>query len=322
MSSQVLAKAARHVGVIGAGTIGTSMAMLFVSRGLSVALYDPQPAVLANTARTLKQASIVDLRVTFADSVEAATAGAHFVFEAAPERLELKRQLYRELDEVTPENVVIATGTSSLLVSDIQQGLAHPQRVIAAHPFNPPHLVPLVEICGGRETSPWAVDWGYDFFLALGRKPIRLRKEAVGHIANRLSAALYREAVHLVSAGIASVRDVDDAVRFGPGLRWAVMGPHLLYHLAAGDGGYAQYLDHLGPTQEARWKDLGDPVLSLPLKQELVAGVEAEAAGRDLATLRCQRDQALIAILDVLKRQDVYAASSEASAVLEGRVEL
>lgn len=296
----------RHVAVLGTGTIGSSMARLFLQHGLFVAAYDPNHGSMARIASTVTGAAVSSARLSVYDSIGDACRDADFVFEAGPERLETKREILRLADTATRPTAIIATGTSSLLVSDLQSGLAHPERLVAAHPFNPPHLVPLVEVAGSVQSAPWALRYVFDVFTVLGRRPIQLRREAVGHIANRLTAALYREAVNIVSEGIATVADVDDAVRFGPGLRWAVMGPHMLYHLGGGDGGYAKYLEHLGPTQEARWRDLGTPQLTAAVRRLLVEGVEAETSGRSLAVLSQQRDAALAAILEALGRQELF----------------
>lgn len=301
MSQDELAGAViRRIAVVGGGLIGSSMARLFIERGLEVAVHDPDESARAR----LESASRAWRRAEHVFRVEAELGatlqGAHFVFEAAPERLPVKRELLARIEAHVDADVVIATATSSLLVSDMQPAMAHPQRLVAAHPFNPPHLIPLIEVAGSSTTSEPALASTVELFRRLGRRPVRLQREAIGHIANRLGSALYREAVHLVASGIATVADVDDAMRFGPGLRWAVMGPHMLYHLGAGDGGYARYLEHLGPTQEARWADLGSPRLDEPTRRQLVDGVMAEAAGRDIGSLCTERDQAIVAILDAL----------------------
>jgi carnitine 3-dehydrogenase len=294
------ASAIRRIAVVGCGLIGSSIARLVIERGLDVAIYDPDDA-----ARRRLEASAVTWpaaagRLSVHAELGDALRGADFVLEAAPERLPVKRELLAQIEAHVGTAVVIATATSSLLVSDMQPAMAYPQRLVAAHPFNPPHLVPLIEVAGSVSTSEEALDTTVEFFKRLGRRPVRLQREAVGHIANRLSSALYQEAVNIVASGIATVADVDDAMRFGPGLRWAVMGPHMLYHLGAGEGGYARYLEHLGPTQEARWADLGTPRLDGPTRQRLVEGVEIEAAGRAISTLCEERDRALLAILDAL----------------------
>ncbi len=289
-----------RVAIVGAGLIGSSMARLFTEQGLDVTVHDPDDAArhrLEAASRTWHGPRHT-LRVDA--QLGAALQGAQFVFEAAPERLPVKRELLAKIEPHIGADIVIATATSALLVSDMQPAMAHPQRLVAAHPFNPPHLVPLIEVAGSVTTSQAALATTVELFIRLGRRPVRLQREAVGHIANRLSSALYREAVSIVASGIATVADVDDAVRFGPGLRWAVMGPHMLYHLGAGDGGYARYLEHLGPTQEARWADLGSPRLDAATQKQLVDGVTVEAAGRAIDSLCEERDKAILAILGAL----------------------
>ena len=207
-----------------------------------------------------------------------------------------------QLDLLLDPRVVIASSTSALLRSQIVADCSRrPERVIVGHPFNPPHLLPLVELVGHSPESP-AVRWAVDFYTQLGKRPIVVRKEVIGHIANRLNAAIYREAVSLVEQGIASVEDIDAAMTAGPGLRWAVMGPHLLYHLGGGPGGIAHYLEHLGPSQLKRWSELKTPALTDALKRAVIEGVADEAAGRSVPELEAERDAALVALLEALRR--------------------
>jgi carnitine 3-dehydrogenase len=293
--------ASRHVAVIGFGTVGVGWTALFLANGRDVTVHDPAVADLAELEAKLAPCleSLRRLgrsgtgRLALADSVEAAAAQALFIQENAPERIELKVDLLRRLDLAAPEDAIIASSTSSLLWSELTAGCAQAGRVIIGHPFNPPHLVPLVELYG---SDAGRLDTAEAFYAGLGMRPVRLRKEMRGHIANRLSSALYREALHLVEEGVASVEEIDQALRDGPGLRWAVMGAHLTYHLGGGQGGIRHYLDHLGPTQERRWQDLGQPRLTPELKAKLIEGVLAEAGGRSIAQLEAERDAALVAL--------------------------
>ena len=237
---------------------------------------------------------------SLSESIEVSCRDADFVIEAVTERLAVKSAVIARVESTVAHDCLIATTTSSFTPSQVQSGMRFPGRLVAAHPFNPPHLVPLVELSAGGRSDPGATAVAAGFFRTLGLEPVLLKREATGHLANRLTAALYREAVNLVAEGIATVEDVDAAVRYGPGLRWAIMGPHMTYHLAAGDGGYRRYLEHLGPTQEARWKDLGDPRLTPELCDKLVAGVMEESRGRSLAELREIRDSGLVALRKVL----------------------
>ena len=299
----------RHVAVIGTGTIGASWAAFFLSRGLRVTASDPAPQAEALLRRFIDTAwpVLTQLRaktaapphnaLAFCDEPETAVDEADFVRENAPERETVKQALLARIDAVLPPEVIIASSSSGLLISRLQAGCRHPERCVIGHPFNPPHLIPLVEVVGGERTAPAAIDRALAFYKAIGKRPIHIRREVAGHVANRLQAALWREAVHLVAAGVASVADVDAAISEGPGLRWALMGPHLTFHLAGGTGGMAHFLEQLGPPLESWWDDLGDPRLSPEIGQALTAGVAAEAEGRDIAALAADRDRFLVDLL-------------------------
>ena len=301
----------RTVAIIGCGLIGSAWAAYFLSRGLAVRAYDTHPegkarlrAIVADALDDLSKlgasAEVSPEALSYYTDISDAVRGADYIQENAPEKIELKQALLGEIDAATPVDVVIGSSTSSFPASELQAKCNHPQRVVVAHPFNPPHLVPLVEIVRGQHTDIAAQDAAYRFFERIGKAPVRVAKEAVGHLANRMSAALWREAVHIVSEGIASVEDVDRAIRFGPGLRWAVDGPHMLYHLGGGDGGMEAYLRHLGPAQEARWDVLGTPKLDEATRAKLVEGVAGEAGGRSIDELKIRRDRLLIAVLKAL----------------------
>ncbi|HYH30570.1 MAG TPA: 3-hydroxyacyl-CoA dehydrogenase NAD-binding domain-containing protein [Pseudonocardia sp.] len=291
-----------RVAVIGTGVIGASWAAHFLGRGLDVVASDPAPDAEARLREAV--AAIGDApaeRLTFtADSGEAAAA-ADFVQENAPERAELKHALLATLDAAARPGVVLASSSSTLLPSDLARACArHPERVVVGHPFHPPHLVPLVEVVPGEATAEAAVEAAMAFYTAVGKKPVRLRRELPGHLANRLQAALWREAYSLVQSGAASVADVDTAIAHGPGLRWALLGPLATQHLSGGAGGLAHVLAHLGPPTEAIWRDLGEPEMTPELVADLVAGVEEELGGADpaaLAALAARRDAALRVVL-------------------------
>jgi len=302
--------------VIGTGTIGASWAAVFLAHGLAVRASDPA-ADAENRLRQFIDAAWPALRqlsgmaaaapphaaLEFCDTPEAAATGAEFVQESAPERESVKQELLARIDAVLPPAVVIASSSSGLLVSRLVSGCSHPERIVIGHPFNPPHLIPLVEVVGGTQTAPATIAGALAFYTAVGKRPIHIRREVPGHIANRLQAALWREAVHLVASGVATVADVDTAIAEGPGLRWAVMGPHLLFHLAGGSGGFAHFLAQLGPPLESWWDDLGRPQLTAAVCRALSDGVAAEAAGRDVAALAAERDRFLIELLALKKRQ-------------------
>jgi 3-hydroxyacyl-CoA dehydrogenase len=230
-------------------------------------------------------------------------AEVEFVQECGPERLAIKQAIITEVEEQLAADVVIASSTSALLASDLQNGAHHPQRILVGHPFNPPHLLPLVEIVAGSQTAANVVEWTMAFYRHIGKYPVHVKKEAVGHIANRLTAALFREALYMVDEGIASVADIDAVITQGPGLRWASMGPFLTYHLAGGEGGIRHYMEHLGPTQEARWRTLGTPHLSEQLAQAVIHEVLQMLGQQSTAELVARRDEALVQLLTLFRRE-------------------
>ncbi|MCJ2104768.1 3-hydroxyacyl-CoA dehydrogenase NAD-binding domain-containing protein [Methylobacterium sp. E-041] len=290
------------IAVVGCGTLGASWAALFLAHGFDVAAYDTAPGfadrMLASVARYRDQLAELGPtgtgRLEICETLDQAVSGAVFVQENAPENEAVKRAILAELDARAAPGVIVASSTSAMLRSRIVADCGTPERVIVAHPFHPPHLVPLVEIVTGDAA---VAERAAAFYAGLGRRPVILRREIPGHVANRLASALYREAVNLVAEGVASVADIDAALCNGPGLRWAAMGPHMTYHLGGGAGGIRHYLDHLGPSQVRRWESLGHPDLSEAVKDAIVEGVAAEAAGRSLADLEARRDRALIDIL-------------------------
>jgi 3-hydroxyacyl-CoA dehydrogenase len=302
-----------RVAVIGTGTIGMSWAALFLARGLSVAASDPAPEAETRLRRFVDDCWPVLTRLgpaastpphqnlTFHAAPEAAVAEAGFVQENAPEREGIKQQVLARIDAVLPPDIVIASSSSGLLISKLQAGRRHPERMVVGHPFNPPHLIPLVEVVGGERTAPATVEQAMAFYRSIGKRPIHIRREVAGHVANRLQAALWREAVHLVASGVASVADVDTAISEGPGLRWALMGPHLTFHLAGGSGGMAHFLDQLGPPVESWWDDLGAPRLTPEIGAALTQGVAEAAGGRDVPSLAAERDDFLINLLALKK---------------------
>jgi 3-hydroxyacyl-CoA dehydrogenase len=302
------AAAIQRVAVVGTGVIGASWAALFLARGLKVSACDPAPNAEAALHRQLAAHWSVlrpdapddvwrrDLR--FSARLEDAVADADFVQENGPERLDVKRALYAELDAASPEAAVLATSSSTLLVSDVQAGCPRfPQRVVLGHPFNPPHLIPLVEVVGGKATSDLAIETAVAFYARIGRKPVRLKREIFGHIANRLQAALWQEAFHLLQEGIASVADLDTAIAHGPGLRWALLGPFLNLHLSGGAGGMRHTLAHLGAPTEAMWRALGKVTLTEELKATIIAGVKQELSFIDQGELVAARDAVLLELL-------------------------
>lgn len=292
----------KRVAVIGCGTVGASWAALFLGHGLDVVAYDPSPGaegwLQSFVDHALDQLAELGTRekgeLRFSGDLTDVVGAADFVQENVPEDEALKRRMLANIDALTNEGVIVASSTSALLRSSIVAECKTPHRFIVAHPFNPPHLVPLVELIGEDESI---VQQAADFYRALRRRPVILRREMPGHIANRLSSALYREAVYLVEQGVASVSDIDAALCNGPGLRWAIMGPHMTYHLGGGPGGIEHYLAHLGPSQVRRWASLGNPTLSPEVQKQIVEGVAEEAGDRSIQELEARRDRALLEIL-------------------------
>ena len=296
------------VSVIGCGVIGASWASYFLAHGLEVHASDPAPGAEARLRERIAAHWPVLERLGLAEGASperlvwhgeagAAAAAAPFVLENGPERLDLKRALFQALDQATPPETILASSSSTLMPSEYQALCRHPGRVVLAHPFNPPHLIPLVEVVGGRDTDEAAIARTVAFLHGIGKKPIRLRREIRGHIANRLQAALWQEAFALVEEGVASVADIDTAIAHGPGLRWALLGPFLNLHLSGGAGGLAHVLAHLGPPTEAMWRDLRPVHLSPALAARVVAGVQAELAAGDEAAMVEARDEVLQQLL-------------------------
>lgn len=292
-----------QISVVGGGLIGISWAALFAAYGYDVILFEPDVAAHAPLqqalAKPMAQIATLDAalppagRIMVTADLQQSVGTCAFVQENAPENVALKRGLYTQIEALAPPDVTIASSTSSLVWSDLSAEMIRPNRLITAHPFNPPHLMPLVEMFGPDTARVQAAS---AFYKSLARHPVCLKREAVGHIANRLSSALWREAVHMVAEDIADVAAIDAALVYGPGLRWSVIGAHLAYHLGGGAGGIDHYLDHLGPSQERRWQDLGMPRLDAATKEKLKQGIRLEAADRSVASLETARDDALIAL--------------------------
>ena len=312
----------RRVACIGAGVIGGGWAAHFLARGYDVVAWDPAPdgearlrELVATAWPALEAlglaAAASPQRLSFAPSLESAVAGAGFVQESAPERLDLKRELLAALDRATPPEVVIGSSTSGFAMTEMQPEAPGAARMVVGHPFNPPYLIPLVEVVGGARTDPAAVAWAAAFYRAAGKHALEMARELPGFIANRLQDAMWREALHMVAAGEASVSQIDAAIREGPGLRWPIMGPCLTFHLAGGAGGMAHMLDHFGPALEEPWTRLAAPPLTPELRDRMVEGCQAEAAGRSIADLVRERDMKLVAILKALAAADANAAQGE-----------
>jgi carnitine 3-dehydrogenase len=301
-----------RIAVVGAGVIGGGWAAHYLRRGYRVQAFDPAPGA-EQRLRTLVERAWPFLeqlglaagagleRLSFHSELGAALEGAELVQESTPEQLEPKRASIEEIDSLLDPDIVIASSTSGFGMSELQTRCRHPERCVVAHPFNPPYLIPLVEVVGGRGTEPWAVEWAMAFYAAAGKRPLALSRELPGFVGNRLQEAMWREALHMVAAGEASVEEIDASIAYGPGLRWALMGPILTFHLASGDGGIASMLDHFGPALLEPWTRLDAPPLTAELRDRLVEGCRREAAGRSVAELERERDAFLVGLLSLVE---------------------
>jgi carnitine 3-dehydrogenase len=303
-----------RVGIVGTGVIGGGWAMHFLAQGLDVVVFDPDPETGDKLARMtdyawpsleklgLKQGASPD-RMTIASTLEEAVVGVDVVQENTPEVLESKLGIFSRMDAAASPETVLLSSTSGLSMTEIQVGCVHPGRAVVGHPFNPPYLMPLVEVVGGEQTDQEAIDWAAEFYTASGKHVIKLKKELPGFIAGRMQEAMWREMLHMVTNGEATVEEIDEAVAYGPGLRWAIMGPGMVYHLGGGEGGMAHVLDQFGPSLKWPWTRLEAPELTDDLRQRLIAGCEAEANGRSVAELIRERDDCLIEIIKVLEKK-------------------
>jgi 3-hydroxyacyl-CoA dehydrogenase len=304
-------KPIRRIAIIGTGVIGASWTALFLAKGLEVVATDVAPNAEAALKRfvdaawpALKRLGLApgasQLKLTFTPDLATAVKGADLVQENGPERIDFKRKLYGQLDELLPADVIIASSSSGLTMSEIQSGCpSHPERCVIGHPFNPPHLVPLVEIVGGAKTSEETIQRAWEFYSAMGKKPIRLNKEVPGHVANRLQSALSREVYHLVSEGVVSADDADTALSWGPGLRWGIMGSLLLNHLGGGQGGIEHFFQQFAGPMTAWWKVLGQPVLTPEVQKKLIDSVRTEVGSRSIDELAAERDEMLLALIEL-----------------------
>ena len=297
-----------QIGVVGAGLIGMSWAGLFSAFGYETTVYDPylKEQYLAHKEINEIWASLDLLfdglknkkEVKFSDKIDDLKSST-FIQENCPEDLSLKQETISKIEKIVSQDTIISSSTSSFMPSELQNGCIKPERIIVGHPMNPPHLIPVVEIVLGKAFNQEISDRAKSFFKSLQRVPVQIKKEMRGHLANRLTSALYREAVYLVSEGVADVEDVDTVMSNGPGLRLALLGPHMNYHLGGGEGGYRSYLEHLGPSQEARWKTLGQTHLTPELKEKLIFDIESQ--NLDISELKAKRDNSLIEILKIKK---------------------
>ncbi|HEM8498252.1 3-hydroxyacyl-CoA dehydrogenase [Burkholderia multivorans] len=298
----------QRIAIVGTGVIGASWTAFYLAKGFDVVATDPAPQADARLRESLAAflgdaADAACARLTFDADLVRTLDGVDFVQENGPERLDLKRALYRQMDDALPAHVPIASSSSGLKMSDIQTACEqHPERCLIAHPFNPPHLIPLVELVGGEATDAAVIERAKAFYDALGKVTIVLNKEMAGHVANRLAAALFREVYHLVGEGVVSVADADKAVAWGPGLRWALMGQCLTYHLGGGAGGIAHFLEHLSGPMTSWWNDLGTPSFDPDVDRKLIDALRTIQGERSMQALAAERDRLLVELIDARRR--------------------
>jgi carnitine 3-dehydrogenase len=313
-------KPIRRIGIIGTGVIGASWTALYLAKGLKVVATDVAPNAESALRKFVEKAwpalerlglspGASQSNLWFTPALAQAVANADLIQENGPERIDFKQKLYGELDQMLSPDVIVASSSSGLTMSEIQKGAAsHPERCVIAHPFNPPHLIPLVEIVGGAKTSEETIRRAAEFYTSIGQKTVRLNKEMPGHVANRLQGALAREVYYLVAEGVVSAADVDTALSWGPGLRWGIMGNMMLNHLGGGPGGIEHFFQQFTGPMTAWWKTLGSPVLSPEVQKKLIDSVHAEVGSRTIADLEAERDEILLGLLELRKKGQQAAA--------------
>jgi 3-hydroxyacyl-CoA dehydrogenase len=301
-------KPIRRIAIVGTGVIGASWAAEYLARGFDVVATDPAPNAETNLRKYVDEAwkDLTNIglskgasrdRLTFTANMKEALSKADLVQENGPERPDFKIKLFAQMDDAAPIDSIIASSSSGITPSVMQTDCKHPERVLVGHPFNPPHIIPLVEVVGGTKTSPEAIQQAIAFYASIGKKPIHLKKELPGHVGNRLQAALYKEIMYLIQNDVLSVEDADVAVSYGPGPRWGVMGPSLQWHLGGGAGGIKHFMDHLMDPLTGMIKTLGTPDVTPELKQTIVEGVLREAGNRSLDELAQEENELIIGLL-------------------------
>lgn len=311
----------RNVAIIGSGSIGASWAALFLAQGLTVSVYDINPSakeflhkLVTSALPTLKSLGLLKNAnakaedIFFTTKLRDALRDVDFVQENGPEKLDFKQSLFTDIARLVRDEVIIATSSSGLMCSKIQEGMPEdtkPERCVVGHPFNPPHLIPLVEVVGGKLTSKRTIGWTMSFYEEMGKRPVYVQKEVPGHIANRLQAALFREIFNLIQGNVCTVKDIDDAMAFGPGLRWGVMGPSTLMHLAGGEGGIEHMADHLLEPMTTWWSP-DAPTMNKELKNNWISGTLDAINGRQYADLSKQRDEEIVNLLGSRRKWETF----------------
>jgi carnitine 3-dehydrogenase len=311
----------RLVGLLGGGVIGGGWAARFLLHGVDVRLFDPDPEaerkvtrMLGNARRAWQRLTLTPLpdegQLTVVRTAESAVEGAQFVQESAPEREDVKRELFARASRAADPSTVFASSTSGLLPSRLQLDMEHPERLVVGHPFNPVYLLPLVEVCAGEQTSNGAIERAESVYRSVGMSPLRVRKEVPGFIADRLMEALWREALWMVNDDVATASEIDDAIRLGAGLRWSIMGTFLVYRIAGGEAGMRHFMAQFGPTLKWPWSRLTDvPELTDALLDRIAEQSDAQAEGRSIDELERFRDDALVAVLQGLRTHGAGAGA-------------
>ena len=309
---------AKAIGLAGTGVIGSGWAVRVLARGYDVVAWDPAASAEGRLREAIDRswAAATELglfpgadpsRMRWADTPEDVASDVDWVQESAPEDEELKRSLLRRLDAAAPPHTVIASSSSGLLPTRLAEGCRHPERVLIGHPFNPVYLLPLVEVVAGEATSADSVAAAVEHYDDLVMHPLVVRNEIEGYLSDRLQEALWREVLHLVNDGVATTAELDDAVVYGPGLRWAAMGANLTFHLAGGDGGMRHMLSQFGPALKLPWTHMEAPELTDELIEAMASGTEAQAGGRTVAELERQRDRSLLGVMRALSETGIGA---------------
>lgn len=310
-------QAIRTVGIAGTGLIGAGWAARLLFRGINVIAFDVSPAAEAKLKAQIKTAwpSLEALlgkpkkkgKLAFTTDLKAMAGKADFIHEAAPEREDLKIKLFRDIDAIARPDVVIASSSSGFLPTNLQSQCRHPGRVVIGHPFNPVYLLPLVELVPGRATSDEAMTAAAAYFERIGMHVLKLRKEIMGYVCDRLQEALWREALHVLNKDVATTGDIDDSIVYSAGMRWAFMGSFLTYHLAGGPGGMRDFIRQFDPTLELDWTDLKFPKWNDALEKRLVEGCEAQAAGRSVAEIEAKRNAILVDMMKLFRKHRIGA---------------
>ncbi|ANU14303.1 3-hydroxyacyl-CoA dehydrogenase [Planococcus halocryophilus Or1] len=302
----------KKIAVVGTGVIGNGWIARFLAQGFDVVAFDPAEGAEERTQKALDQAwpSLEKIglavgadrnRLIFVSTIEEAVCDADLIQENVPEREDLKKSVLASIDTYAKANAIIGSSTSGIMPSVLQEGLKHPERLIVAHPFNPVYILPLVELVAGSKTDANIVNRAKNFYASVGMKPLIIQKEIEGHLADRLMEALWREALHLVNDGVATTEEVDAAIVYGAGLRWAQMGPFLTFHLAGGEKGMRHMLEQFGPALKLPWTKLEAPELTDELKEKVIKGCESHANDTTIAELENKRNAFLVELLDLVE---------------------